>query len=317
MLYRYNTIDVVVGVGMCAVIFGALLFLFAASGALMVPSSSMLVEPSGMSGGSALLQQALGEAVVERILLQRQTDHITSAAAAEWERAFQSFRGLQAVSARPFFAIERQAETIPAEHEARVQAVMGRHIVNFTGRGLRSGVFSADQYVSDYNNRMIDATESMGQRLHRDFVATWQPRLGQWIVEAVRDYAGRERTIQEQLGAAIVHLAQAKTMLNDAWAGNQYQIGSLMAAAERSGIAQERFASTARPGSPVSPVSTGGRLLDRPERMDIPMSYLIAAALGLCVLFFGGLVAAGSAREAKAIMESKRESSRWVYRMAA
>jgi hypothetical protein len=314
MLYRYNTVDVVVGVGMCAVIFGALLFLFSASGALMVPSSSALVEPSGMAAGSALLQQALGEAVVERILLQRRTDQITSAAATEWERAVQSFRSHQVLSAQPLLAIERRAEAIPAEHEARVQAVMGRSIVNFTRRGLRSGVFSADQYVSDYNNRMIDATESMGQRLHRDFVATWQPRLGQWIVEAVREYAGREQTVQEQLGTAIVHLAQAKTMLNDAWAGNQYQIGSLMAAADRSSLAQERVASVAGPSSASSSMSAGERSA---ERMDIPTTYLIAAALALCILFFGGLMAAGSAREAKAIMESKRDSSRWVYRMAA
>jgi hypothetical protein len=310
MLYRYNTVDVVVGVGMCAVIFGALLFLFAASGTLMVPSSSMLVEPSGMSAGSALLQQALGEAVVERILLQRRTDQITLATAAEWERAFQAFRSLQAMSARPLFAIERRAEAIPAEHEARVQAVMGRHIVNFTRRGVRSGVLSADHYMSDYNSRMIGATESMGQRLDREFVATWQSRLGQWIVDAVQEYSGRERNVQEQLGAAIVHLAQSRTMLNDAWAGNQYQIGSLMAAVDRSGIAQQRFASTTKPSFVASSMSTV-------ERMDIPMSYLIAAALGLCALFFGGLVAAGSDREAKVMMESKRESSRWVYRMAA
>ena len=34
MSYRYNTIDIIVGVGMCAIVFGALLFFVAANGTL-------------------------------------------------------------------------------------------------------------------------------------------------------------------------------------------------------------------------------------------------------------------------------------------
>ena len=32
MFYRYNTIDIVVGIGLCAIVFGAVLFVVAANG---------------------------------------------------------------------------------------------------------------------------------------------------------------------------------------------------------------------------------------------------------------------------------------------
>lgn len=55
----------------------------------------------------------------------------------------------------------RQAATVPADHVAWVQYVMGPAIVNFTARGIRSGVLSADQYLSEYNTNMIRVTEAM------------------------------------------------------------------------------------------------------------------------------------------------------------
>jgi hypothetical protein len=57
--------------------------------------------------------------------------------------------------------------------------------MNFTARGIRSGVLSADQYRSDYNPSMIRATESRGQRLDEEFASTWQTTLGQKILAAV------------------------------------------------------------------------------------------------------------------------------------
>jgi hypothetical protein len=36
MSYRYNTIDIIVGIGMCAIVFGAWLFFFAANGTYQV-----------------------------------------------------------------------------------------------------------------------------------------------------------------------------------------------------------------------------------------------------------------------------------------
>jgi hypothetical protein len=102
----------------------------------------------------------------------------------------------------------REAATVPADHMVRVQYVMGRAIVYFTARGIRSGVLSADQYCSDYNTRMIRATEASGQRLDHEFASTWQATLGREIVDAIQDYSRQAGAIQERLGTAILHLTQ-------------------------------------------------------------------------------------------------------------
>jgi hypothetical protein len=92
----------------------------------------------------------------------------------------------------------------------RVQAVMGRAIVNFTARGIRSGVLSADQYLSDYNTRMFCTTEASGQRLDHEFASTWQATLGRRIVDASKNHRWQACAIQERLGTAILHVTQAQ-----------------------------------------------------------------------------------------------------------
>ena len=317
MSYRYSAIDVIVGVGMCAIVFGALLFFVATSGTFLVatPQAASLNQSSGPSAEMAWLQPALGQAIVERVILQRQTDQITRAATSEWNQALQARHSLQSISGGPFGFVMHRAATIPDDHAARVQGVMGRSIVNFTKRGIRSGILSADQYLSDYNRGMIGVTDAMGQRLDREFTASWQPALGQWIVDASRDYAGRQSAIQEQLGTAILHVTQAQTGLEGAWAANQYQLATLLAAVERTGALADRMATLAASESAherVSVVSAG--LASWPE---IPMGYLIVAALGLGSIFFGGLMLSATNREATARADMKRDADRWVYRLAA
>ncbi len=48
MSHRYNTIDIIVGVGMCAIVFGALLIFFAANGTYQVaiPQPISIEQPS-------------------------------------------------------------------------------------------------------------------------------------------------------------------------------------------------------------------------------------------------------------------------------
>jgi len=61
-------------------------------------------------------------------------------------------------------------------------------------------------------------------------------------------------------------------------------------------------------------VSTSMRL---PVIPDVSATYLIAAAMVLCGVFFGGLVLSAAAREAKALAEARRNAGRWAYRMAS
>lgn len=318
MSYRYNSIDIVVGVGMCAIVFGAILFVFAASGTFLVASPQALAvdQSSALTDDMTWLQPALGQAIVDRTLLQYQSDRMTAAALSEWNQAILAQRSLQSTSGGPFGFIMQRATAIPADHAARVQAVMGRSIVNFTRRGVRSGILSADLYLSDYNRDMIGIAERTGLRLHRDFTATWQATLGQWIVDASRDYAARYALVQERLGASIVHLAQAKTGLEEAWAANQYQLASLIAAVDRTAATTDRFAQLAAADRVFSgaPVVASARTATWPE---ISMGGMFVAAMALMVVFFGGLIASAARREARAMAEQSRDAARWVYRTAA
>jgi hypothetical protein len=314
MSYRFNSLDILVGVGLCAIVFGALVFFVATSGAFLVSGPQpAAIEDVFPSTEAAWLQPALGRAIVERALLQQRTEQIMAAATSEWNQAMQAHRSLQAIPGGPFAFVMDRAVSVPREHDARVQAVMGRSIVNFTQRGIRSGMLSADLYLSDYNQGMIAATEIRGQRMHQEFASTWQSVLGQWIVDISREHLRRVAGVQEQLGSAIVHMAQARMGLEGAWASNQYQLGSLMAAVDRTGITDDRtaLASTDAMGREASTGSIG--LSSIP---DIPIGYLIAAALLLCSVFYGGLVLSAAAREAKALAEAKRNANKWIYRMA-
>ena len=53
MSYRYNTTDIVVGVGMCAILFGGLLFFLAANGTYqtVLPQTVAPEQPTGIDYG--------------------------------------------------------------------------------------------------------------------------------------------------------------------------------------------------------------------------------------------------------------------------
>jgi hypothetical protein len=315
MSYRYTSFDIIVGVGLCAIVFGALLFVVATTGTFVVNGPQRALEGALPTTESAWLQPALGQAIVQRALLQQQTDQITASATSEWNQAMQSHRSLEAMSANPFAFVRHRAVELPKDHSARVQTVMGRSIVNFTQRGARSGVLSADLYVSDYNRGMIDATENRGRRMHEEFASTWQPMLGKWIVDSSRDHIQRTAGVQEQLGSAILHMTQARTALEEAWSANQYQLGSLMAALDRTGGMNERMVQAASMGTAQTDTSTASTAMRAIP--DVPMAYLAAAAVALCSIFFGGVVFSAASREAKALADAKRNAGRWVYRMAS
>ncbi len=316
MTYRYSSIDIIVGFGMCAIVFGALLFFMAATGTFLVATPPAMVDQfPGSANGMVWLQPALGHAIVERAQLQRQSDRITAQAALEWDQALLAHHSLQSLPGGPFGFIMDRAATMPDDHAARVQAVMGRSIVNATRRGVHSGILSADHYLSDYNRDVIGAAEQWGGRMQGAFEAAWQPLLGRWIMDAGRDYAVRAAGVQEQLGMAIVHVAQARTGLEEAWAANQYQLGSLLAAVDR-------VATMTEPADQImvaSATPTAATMVPEPAMAwpGVPLGYLVAAMIGMALVFFSGLRLSAMSREAKALADLRREHDRWVYRPAA
>jgi hypothetical protein len=317
MSHRYNTIDIIVGVGMCAIVFGALLIFFAANGTYQaaIPQPISVEQPAGIELGMSLLQPALGQAIVDQALLERRANQLIAQSASEWNRATLAHQDFQSLPGGPLGAVMRQAATVPADHMARVQYVMGHAIVNFTARGIRSGVLSADQYLSDYNTNMIRVTEVSGQRLDHEFASTWQATLGREIVDASQNYTWQAGVIQERLGTAILHLMQAQTGLEEVQATQQEQLASLIVAAIRTEALADRLTLLAAIES--FPEDTAVASTEPTSWPEIPMGYLIVAGLMLVTVFFGGLSLTARSRETKALVETERQAAKWVYRMAA
>lgn len=317
MSHRYNTIDIIVGVGMCAIVFGAVLFFFAANGTYQaaIPQPISSEQPVGIDLGMTLLQATLGQAIVDQALFEQRANQVMAQSASEWNWATLAHHEWQSLPGGPFGAVMRQAATVPTDHMARVQGVMGRAIVNFTARGIRSGVLSAGQYLSDYNTDMIRAIEASGQRLDHEFASTWQATLGRRIVDASQDYRWQAGAIQERLGTAILHVTQAQTGSEEVRAAQQEQLASLVVAAIRTEALADRVTLLAAIES--IPEDTAVVSTEPASWPEIPMGYLIVAGLMLVTVFFGGLSLTAQTRETKALAEMKHQAARWVYRMAA
>jgi len=318
MSHRYNTIDIIVGVGMCAIVFGAFLVFFAANGTYQAttPQFASIEQPRDIEHGMSSLQPALGQAIVNQALFERRTNQAIAQSASEWNRATLAYQEFQSIPGGPLGAVMRQAAKVPADHMARVQYVMGRAIVDFTARGIRSGVLSADQYLSDYNANMIRVTEARGQRLDHEFASTWQATLGREIVDATQNYGWQAGEIQERLGAALLGVIQAQTGSEEVRAAQQEQMGSLVVAAVRTEELADSL--TLRAAIESFPEDTAAIGSTEPAFWpQIPIGYLIVAGIMLVTVFFGGLSLAARNRETKALAEMELHAAKWVYRMAA
>jgi hypothetical protein len=317
MGYRYNTVDIIVGVGMCAIIFGALLIFVAANGTYQaaLPQPVSIEEPAGIHLGMTWLQPALGRALVDQTIFERRAAQVIAQSASEWNRATLAHHEWQSFPGGPFGAVMRRAAEVPADHMARVQTVMGRSIVNFTRRGIRSGVLSADRELSDFNANMIRATEARGLRLDHEFASTWQATLGRHIVDAFQSYTRQAEAIQERLGTALLHVTRAQQSSEEVRAANQGQLASLIMAAVRTEALLDRLTLLAAIES--FPEDTAVPSTEPASWPEIPMGYVIVAGLLLAAVFFGGLSLAAHSRETKALAEMKHLAARWVYRLAA
>ena len=318
MSYRYNTTDIIVGVGMCAILFGGLLLFLAANGTYqaVLPQALALEQSSEITGMSAL-QPALGQAIVEQALSERRNNRTMAQSVSEWNRATMAHHELQSGSRGLLGVTLSQAAAVPADHLARVQGVMGQGIVNFTTRGVRHGLLSADQYGTMYNMKMIDAIQVQGQRLHDQFASTWQATLGRRIVEAAQHDWLQAGAIQERLGWAVVQVVRAQMNSEEGQAMQQEQLASLIFAAVRNEVMTDRPTQpTIAVPSAVPSENIAVAFTESASWPEIPMTYLIAAGLLLATVFLGSLTMAAQSREAKALAQLKRDADRWAFRMA-
>lgn len=316
MSYRYSVIDVVVGIGMCAIVLGALLLFLATTLTLQEanPQPLSIEQSAGKDFGMRWLQPALGQAIVEQAVLDRRTNQAIAQSAKEWNRATIAYHHAQSLPG-PFDSIMQQAIAGPAEHRARVQMVTGQAIVNFTKRAVRHGVLWGDQHFTNFNARMIRITEASAQRMDDAFTATWQGLLGRAIVDESQQYASRTGAMQERLGTALVHLVQAQGAFEDERATNQYQLAGLMGAATRTEALMDRVTQLAARDSPPEPTIVAST--EPAAWPEMPIGLMLISALLLASTFFGGLWLAAWSRESKALAEMRHQASQWVYRMAS
>ncbi|MBH0198764.1 MAG: hypothetical protein HP497_04985 [Nitrospira sp.] len=316
MSYRYNTIDIIVGVGLCAILFGALLVFAAANGTYQVVQPQVLVsgQPATSDTGMSALQPAFGQALLDQAIFERRINQAMTQSVSEWNRSTLAFHEFVSGSGSALGSMLRHAQTVPVNHMARVEGIKGRAIVNFSARGIRNGILSADQYDSAYNTRVIGIIKARGQQLHEAFATTWQATLGRRIVEAAQRDWLQAGEIQERLGWALVQVVQVQRRLEQGHAMQQEQLASLIFASVRHMTSTE---ATVLPAIPAFSQDTAVASTEPASWPEIPISYLIAAGLLLATAFFGGLTMAVQSREAKALARLRREADRWVYRMAA
>lgn len=285
MQREYEFVDLIVAIGLFAtIVAGGLLFL-AANGRLSLSPSRLSEsgDPISVSNGVRWLQPVLGQAIVDQDLLERRYKKTVAAAAVRLTAIVEDQRQWQNSPFGYLDSIKLFEARGEADYHARVQAVMGRAIVNSTGRGIRSGAVLAEQQSSELNAQLIDGTEAMGRQMDIQFVAHWQPNLGRAIVLASQDDAKASALRQARLGQAIMQLAAIQTAYDGTHARLQEQLGSAAMVAAQTELQRE--------GSDLAEARMEASVVEVEQEPwpDIPSVAIVAGSLMLVSLFMAGL----------------------------
>ena len=238
MQQRFEFMDLIVAVGLCATIVASGVLLMAANGMQIGTVGGSRAQPTGNLTGMDLLQPVLGQAIVDGALLERSHAKHAAAAIAQLDGLAFERNQWQHSPYGYLDSITIGASWAEAEHTARVQTVMGRSIVNFTRRGVRSGLWTSVERAAHDNPQMIGVTEAMGEKMDNTFLANWQPNIGRGIVVATQDSEKRSRLRQERLGTAIVEMATVQEAYEPVRAAIQEQLGSATVVATITGAQQ-------------------------------------------------------------------------------
>ena len=305
MQRRYEFVDLIVALGLFAtIVAGGLLFMTANGTLSMSPSRQSSNEQLvGTLDGMHWLQPVLGQAIVGYVLLERRNDKATSAEVTQVNRLTAEYMRWRNSPFGYLDSIKTSAARADADHATRIQAVMGRAIVNFTGRGIRSGVLSSEKQVSDYNSRMIGRTKVTGQRMDAQFLANWQPNLGRAIVAAGQDAVRVLTMMQERLGAAIVQLTTTQITYESMRAANQEQLGGATVVALQT---QLQVGRSERGDTSEPPAMTVAAQRAWPE---IPTISILIASVMLIWLFMAGLLVAPLLPRARVVEVVKLETT--------
>ena len=294
---RFDVMDAVVAIGLFATILaGGMLFMAADGQLAVVPSwESRSEQLSDHGDGMQWLQPVLGRAVVDQALLERHDTKVLLAAEKQLEHLTSQHMRWQNSPFGYLESTKTAAARAEVDHAIRIQGVMGKSIVNFTGRGVRSHTLSPVGGGTDYSSRMIGATNAQRRRMDAQFLAHWQPTLGRKILTASQYDRKVSELRQERLGVAIVRLTTAQTAYEGKRAAIQEQLGGATVVA----IQTESRAVSSAPRHPLqtSMVTTAAR----PEWSILPPSSIVVASLILMSLFVTGLAVSPALPPAKVV----------------
>ncbi len=293
MQRKYEFMDLIVMIGLCATIVGAGLMFMVANGTWQGRSmASASLRPALESfAGRYWIQPILGRTIVDQYLSERRHSTVASAALAELERLGIERKRWQNSPFGYLDPIVAGAARAEPAQVARVQAVMGRSIVDFTRRGVRSGMGSSGEGADLYNARMIGATEAMGEKMGADFAETWQPSLGRAIVTAGQERADAFARMQERAGRAIVTLGTADVLYGRVRGVIQERLGgAIVSAALTERQANQFDQATSARSAAQQPLNQAGERRAWPE---ISNRYVVVAAMGLMGAFMAGLLLLG------------------------
>lgn len=296
---KYDHVDVMAAIGLVATLFGGYLLVTAADGfwqapiAPHIPSTVVGTDPAA---GMQYLQPALGQAIVQDLLLDREADIMLSVSTMELNRAVAESQAMATSILSPLVVAQLRAYGQEADHFARMQYVMGKSVVNQTRRGILSGVLSAEQFGEEFNRNLIRTAESTGQRMHDEFVETRQATLGRSIVDAILEEDRMTAAAQERVGRAVVQVTQAQEGYAEAKAERQIQLASAAVAAVRTDALMERLARLEEMSKERTTVAH-----HRNASADVSRGLLILACVGLIALFAGGLAFSSRKSEVEGI----------------
>lgn len=312
MKRTFEAVDIMVAIGFCATVLGGFLFFTASSGVVGSPVGETISSAQAFSE-MELLEPALGEAIVSHALLDRFAEKETAAAAAQLNRATMLTYDLERGGDASLDGTKAWAERMESDSAGRAELVRGRAIVNFTKRGISQGWLSADQYINQYNDRMIQQADVAGSRVAENFASTWQPNLGEAIVGSIVAQMQAAGRIQEGIGAAVVRVTKAQTEYEETSGGIQAQTAALFNAAIRTELQSDEFTQLARAGATPETTVMTGMSKSWPE---ISSGHVIGAALGLMGLLIAGFYL-GSRPSEEMVPRARLEPAERVYRKTA
>lgn len=295
MTRRIEPIDLMVAVGVFATVIAGYFLFMAANGTLetgqpQVATTEQTPAEIGPMAAMEWVQPALGQALVQNYLVDQAILADVGAAAKELNRVSLMAQHVEDVAGSSMNDLSVRMLELDADHAARVQYVLGRSIVVFTDRGVRSGLLSPILIDGPYNRRAIALTQARAEQMDAVYHESRQPMLGRMIVavaQAAHDTVRVGERVQDRLGRAIVRMASLQKE-GQAKAETQTQLALLIVGSIHTEELAARFDSLVKAEASTQPVSM---VLSAPRTWpEISTGLLGAGSIGLMGLFGIGLM---------------------------